>query len=204
MVSGTLTNSFTGDITGVTVTAPLTGGGTSGSISIGLDTTSATGVATQYDLTQISGSSKAIDRLASDFATTATSLQTTNIDYTFPSTGLNHVVLISNFQTTNTNVGIKAAYAASSGLTYDFISGAHRAPIDIYDATTERVSSLETLTSGINTTGVNPSGTPHHLQSDMLINVTTAGTVTLTFASESGSYTATLKAGSTLIIEKLN
>ena len=168
------------------------------------DTTSANGLATQYDLTQISGSSKAIDRLASDFATTATSLQTTNIDYTFPSTGLYHVVLIANFQTTNTNGGIKAAYAASGGLTYDFISGAHRAPIDIYDATTERVSSLETLTSGINTTGVNPSGTPHHLQSDMLINVTTAGTVTLTFASESGSYTATLKAGSTLIIEKLN
>jgi len=36
MVSGTLTNSFNGDITAVTVTAPLTGGGTSGSVSVGL------------------------------------------------------------------------------------------------------------------------------------------------------------------------
>jgi len=150
------------------------------------------------------GSSKALDRLASDFATTATSLQTTDIAYTFPSTGLYHVVLMANFQTSNTNGGIKAAYAASGGLAYDFISGYIRAPIDIFDATTERVSSFATITSGVNTTGVNPSGSPHHLQSDMLINVTTAGTITLKFASESGSYTATLNAGSTLIIEKLN
>lgn len=150
------------------------------------------------------GSSKALDRLASDFATTATSLQTTDIAYTFPSTGLYHVVLMANFQTSNTNGGIKAAYAASGGLAYDFISGYIRAPIDIFDATTERVSSFATITSGVNTTGVNPSESPHHLQSDMLINVTTAGTITLKFASESGSYTATLNAGSTLIIEKLN
>lgn len=150
------------------------------------------------------GSSKALDRLASDFATTATSLQTTDIAYTFPSTGLYHVVLLANFQTSNTNGGIKAAYAASGGLAYDFLSGYIRAPIDIFDATTERVSSFATITSGVNTTGVNPSGSPHHLQSDMLINVTTAGTITLNFASESGSYTATLNAGSTLIIEKLN
>ncbi len=36
MVSGTLTNSFNGDITEIAVTAPITGGGTSGSANIGI------------------------------------------------------------------------------------------------------------------------------------------------------------------------
>lgn len=40
-----------GDITEVTVSAPITGGSTSGSVNIGIDTTSITGAATQYDLT---------------------------------------------------------------------------------------------------------------------------------------------------------
>ncbi len=38
----------TGDITGVTVSAPITGGGTSGSVNIALDTTSTTGAFTNY------------------------------------------------------------------------------------------------------------------------------------------------------------
>jgi hypothetical protein len=41
----------TGDISAVTVSAPITGGGTSGSVNIGIDTTSITGAATNYDLT---------------------------------------------------------------------------------------------------------------------------------------------------------
>jgi hypothetical protein len=40
-----------GDISAVTVSGPITGGGTTGSVNIALDTTSATGAATQYDLT---------------------------------------------------------------------------------------------------------------------------------------------------------
>lgn len=43
----------TGDISGVTAIAPITGGGTSGSVSIAIDTASSVGVATQYDLTQL-------------------------------------------------------------------------------------------------------------------------------------------------------
>lgn len=49
---GNLTNSFNGDITAVTVSAPVTGGGTSGSVNIAVDTTDATSaaLATQFDL----------------------------------------------------------------------------------------------------------------------------------------------------------
>jgi hypothetical protein len=40
-----------GDISSVTVSAPIVGGGVSGGVNIAIDTTSTTGVATQYDLT---------------------------------------------------------------------------------------------------------------------------------------------------------
>lgn len=49
----TITSTEIGDIQNVTVSAPIVGGGVSGGVNIAIDTTSSTGVATQYDLTQI-------------------------------------------------------------------------------------------------------------------------------------------------------
>lgn len=207
MVSGTLTNSFTGDITGVTVTAPLTGGGTTGSISVGLDTTSATGVATQYDLTQVSGSSsKVIDILGSDFTTSATSLQTTDLAYTFPSTGTYEVKLYGTYTSSNTLNGILYGYVASGGLTASFVTGSHY----IYDRGTTASGSTSAIrgVSGLGTTiataSVVTADSPLTIMSEILVTVSATGTLTFNFASESGSYSATLVAGSSLIIEKLN
>jgi len=56
-VTGTdwITSGGSGTVTSITATGPLTGGTITTSGSIGLDTTSATGAATQYDLTTVTG-----------------------------------------------------------------------------------------------------------------------------------------------------
>ena len=205
MVSGTLTNSFNGDITGVTVTAPLTGGGTSGSISVGLDTTSATGVATQYDLTQVAGSSKVIDILGSDYTTSATSLQSTALTYTFPSTGTYEIKVYGSYTCSNTANGINVGFIDSGGLVASYITGKHMAfTNNTSSSSTETRKPISAIGTTLSTASVGASSTQYTVMSEALITVSTAGTITLGFASGSGSYSATLQAGSSLLIEKLN
>jgi len=206
MVSGTLTNSFNGDITAVTVTAPLTGGGTSGSISVGLDTTSATGVATKYDLTQISGgSSKVIDILGSDYTTSATSLQSTALAYTFPSTGTYEIKVYGSYTCSNTANGINVGFIDSGGLVASYITGKHMAfTNNTSSSSTETRKPISAIGTTLSTASVGASSTKYTVMSEALITVSTAGTITLGFASGSGSYSATLQAGSSLLIEKLN
>lgn len=205
MVAGTLTNSFNGDITGVTVTAPLTGGGTSGSVNIGLDTTSSTGVATQYDLTQVVGSSKVIDILGSDYTTSATSLQSTALTYTFPSTGTYEIKVYGSYTCSNTANGINVGFINSGGLVASYITGKHTAfTNNTSSGTTETRKPISAIGTMLSTASVFAASTAYTVISEALITVSTAGTITLGFASGSGSYSATLQAGSSLLIEKLN
>jgi len=203
---GNLTNSFNGDITGVTVSAPITGGGTSGSVSVGLDTTSATGVATKYDLTQISGgSSKVIDILGSDYTTSATSLQSTALAYTFPSTGTYEIKVYGSYTCSNTANGINVGFIDSGGLVASYVTGKHSVfTNNTSSSSTETRKPISAIGTTLSTASVGASSTQYTVMSEALITVSTAGTITLGFASGSGSYSATLQAGSSLLIEKLN
>lgn len=163
--------------------------------------------ATVYDLSQVSGSSsKVIDILGSDFTTSATSLQTTDLAYTFPNTGTYEVKLYGQYTTTNTLNGISYGYVASGGLTASFVTGSHY----IYDRGTTASGSTSTIrgVSGLGntiaTSSVNTADSPLTIMSELLVTVSATGTLTFNFASESGSYSATLVAGSSLIVEKLN
>jgi len=163
-------------------------------------------LATQYDLTQVAGSSKVIDILGSDFTTSATSLQTTALAYTFPTTGTYEVKLYGQYTSSNTLNGILCAYVESGGLTASFVTGSHY----VYDRSTTASGStmairgVSALGHVIATGSVNTASSPLTLMSEILVTVSATGTLTFNFASESGSYSATLMAGSSLIVEKLN
>jgi len=163
--------------------------------------------ATVYDLTQVSGSSsKVIDILGSDFTTSATSLQSTALAYTFPTTGTYEVKLYGQYTSSNTANGILCAYVESGGLTASFVTGSHY----VYDRSTTASGStmairgVSALGHVIATGSVNTASSPLTLMSEILVTVSATGTLTFNFASESGSYSATLMAGSSLIVEKLN
>jgi len=163
--------------------------------------------ATAYDLTQVSGSnSKVIDILGSDFTTSATSLQTTDLAYTFPSTGTYEVKLYGTYTSSNTANGISFGYVESGGLTASFVTGSHY----VYDrgtaasASTVGVRGVFGLSTSIATASVANASSPLTIMSEILVTVSATGTLTFNFASESGSYSTTLLAGSSLIVEKLN
>jgi len=163
--------------------------------------------ATTYDISQVSGgSSKVIDILGSDFTTSATSLQTTALAYTFPTTGTYEVKLYGQYTSSNTLNGILCAYVESGGLTASFVTGSHY----VYDrsisasGSTMSIRGVSALGHVIATSSVVTADSPLTIMSEIFVTVSATGTLTFNFASESGSYTATLKAGSTLIIEKLN
>jgi len=163
--------------------------------------------ATVYDLTQVSGSnSKVIDILGSDFTTSATSLQTTDLAYTFPSTGTYEVKLYGTYTSSNTANGISFGYVESGGLTASFVTGSHY----VYDrgttasGSTMAIRGVSALGHVIATSSVVTANSPLTIMSEILVTVSATGTLTFKFASESGSYSATLVAGSSLIIEKLD
>jgi len=160
-----------------------------------------------YDLTQVSGSnSKVIDILGSDFTTSATSLQTTDLAYTFPSTGTYEVKLYGTYTSSNTANGISFGYVESGGLTASFVTGSHY----VYDrsisasGSTMSIRGVSALGHVIATSSVVTANSPLTIMSEILVTVSATGTLTFNFASESGSYSATLVAGSSLIIEKLD
>ena len=163
--------------------------------------------ATTYDLTQVSGSSsKVIDILGSDFTTSATSLQTTDLAYTFPSTGTYEVKLYGTYTSSNTLNGILYGYVASGGLTASFVTGSHY----VYDrgttasGSTSAIRGVSGLATTIATASVVTADSPLTIMSEILVTVSATGTLTFNFASESGSYSATLVAGSAIIVEKLD
>ena len=162
--------------------------------------------ATVYDLTQVSGSSsKVIDILGSDFTTSATSLQSTALAYTFPSTGTYEVKVYGSYTCSNTANGLSIGWIASGGLVASYITGKHSAfTNNNSSSSTEFRKPISAIGTTLITASVNASSTPYTLISETLITVSTAGTITYGFASGSGSYSATLVAGSSLIVEKLN
>ena len=97
-------------------------------------------------------------------------------------------------------------YVASGGLTASFVTGSHY----IYDRGTTASGSTSAIrgVSGLGTTiataSVVTADSPLTIMSEILVTVSATGTLTFNFASESGSYSATLVAGSSLIVEKLN
>lgn len=77
-------------------------------------------------------------------------------------------------------------------------------PVKVY-VTLPILTSIDISGSGsVFTQSVINTSTPYTLISETLITVSTTGTITYGFASGSGSYSATLQAGSSLLIEKLN
>lgn len=164
------------------------------------------GTSPSWETVSGGGSSKVIDILGSDFTTSATSLQTTDLAYTFPSTGTYEVKLYGQYTSSNTANGILYGYVASGGLTASFVTGSHY----IYDRGTTASGSTSAIrgVSGLGTTiataSVVTADSPLTIMSEILVIVSATGTLTFNFASESGSYSATLVAGSSLIVEKLN
>jgi hypothetical protein len=162
-------------------------------------------LATQYDLTQVAGSSKVIDILGSDFTTSATSLQSTALTYTFPSTGTYEIKVYGSYTCSNTANGINVGFIDSGGLVASYITGKHSAfTNNTSSGTTETRKPISAIGTMLSTASVFAASTAYTLISEALITVSTAGTITLGFASGSGSYSATLQAGSSLIVEKLN
>lgn len=162
-------------------------------------------LATQYDLTQVVGSSKVIDILGSDFTTSATSLQSTALAYTFPSTGTYEIKVYGSYTCSNTANGINVGFIGSGGLVASYITGKHSAfTNNTSSSSTETRKPISAIGTTLSTASVGASSTQYTVMSEALITVSTAGTITLGFASGSGSYSATLQAGSSLIIEKLN
>jgi hypothetical protein len=162
--------------------------------------------ATTYDLTQVSGSSsKVIDILGSDFTTSATSLQSTALTYTFPSTGTYEIKVYGSYTCSNTANGINVGFIDSGGLAASYITGKHMAfTNNTSSSSTETRKPISAIGTTLSTASVGASSTQYTVMSEALITVSTAGTITLGFASGSGSYSATLQAGSSLIVEKLN
>lgn len=162
--------------------------------------------ATTYDLTQVSGSSsKTIDILGSDFTTSATSLQSTALAYTFPSTGTYEVKIYGSYTCSNTANGINVGFIDSGGLVASYITGKHMAfTNNTSSSSTETRKPISAIGTTLSTASVSASSTKYTVMSEVLITVSTTGTITFGFASGSGSYSATLQAGSSLIVEKLN
>lgn len=151
------------------------------------------------------GSSKVIDILGSDFTTSATSLQSTALAYTFPTTGTYEIKVYGSYTCSNTANGINLGYIDSGGLVASYITGKHMAfTNNTSSGTTETRKPISAIGTTLSTASVSASSTQYTLISEALITVSTAGTITFGFASGSGSYSATLQAGSSLIIEKLN
>lgn len=89
-----------GDITAVNVTGYLTGGGTSGDVTIGIDTTGTVGVATKYDLTTIStGGITTLNGLTAGTQTFATG--TSGTDFNINSSTSTHTFNIPTASGTN-------------------------------------------------------------------------------------------------------
>jgi hypothetical protein len=162
--------------------------------------------ATVYDLTQVSGSSsKVIDILGSDFTTSATSLQTTDLAYTFPSTGTYEIKVYGSYTCSNTANGINVGFIDGGGLVASYVTGKHTAfTNNTSSGTTETRKPISAIGTMLSTASVFAASTAYTVISEALITVSTAGTITLGFASGSGSYSATLQAGSSLIVEKLD
>lgn len=151
------------------------------------------------------GSSKVIDILGSDFTTSATSLQSTALAYTFPSTGTYEVKVYGSYTCSNTANGLSIGWIDSGGLVASYVTGKHSAFTNNGSSSSQEFRKpISAIGTTLITASVNASSTPYTLISETLITVSTAGTITYGFASGSGSYSATLQAGSSLIIEKLN
>ena len=154
-------------------------------------------LATQYDLTQVVGSSKVIDILGSDFTTSATSLQSTALAYTFPTTGTYEIRVYGSYTCSNTANGINVGFIDSGGLVASYVTGKHSAfTNNTSSGTTETRKPISAIGTTLSTASVFAASTAYTVISEALITVSTAGTITLGFASGSGSYSATLQAGS--------
>lgn len=162
--------------------------------------------ATVYDLTQVvASSSKVTDILGSDFTTSATSLQSTALAYTFPTTGTYEIKIYGSYTCSNTANGLSIGWIDSGGLVASYITGKHSAfTNNSSSSSTEFRKPISAIGTTLVTASVNASSTPYTLISETLITVSTTGTITYGFASGSGSYSATLQAGSLLVVEKLN
>lgn len=162
--------------------------------------------ATVYDLTQVvASSSKVTDILGSDFTTSTTSLQSTALAYTFPSTGTYEVKVYGSYTVSNTANGINVGFIDSGGLVASYITGKHIAfTNNTNSSTTETRRPISAIGTTLSTASAFAASTQYVVMSEALITVSTAGTITFGFASGSGSYSATLQAGSSLIVEKLN
>lgn len=166
---------------------------------------STNGTSPSWETVSGGGSSKVIDILGTDFTTSATSLQSTALSYTFPSTGTYEIKVYGSYTCSNTANGIGIGFIDSGGLVASYITGKHAAfNNNSSSSSTEFRKPISAIGTTLATASVNASSTPYTLISETLITVSTAGTITYGFASGSGSHSATLQAGSSLVVEKLN